>query len=269
MLLHNSAMPKEALPARDKPFVTVASVVHALNILRLLTRAPAPQGVSAIARELGISPSSCFNLLKTLCSEGVVEFDPAAKSYRLGAAVSEFAAAGSADAAPALALARPRLMAMAAEYRLASGLWRVSAAGRLVLTDFVDSEMATRIHMNVGQRLPSFIGAMGRCVAAHTAFAGSELKDAFAQLRWARPPTLDRYRKEVARVKSQGWALDDGDFMRGVSTVAAPVLDRGGAVRYCIANTFFQGEHDAAGTARIGAATAACAREVAQLLYKD
>lgn len=248
----------------EKPFVKVTSVVHGLNILRLLARTPAPLGVTAISRALSISPSSCFNLLKTLCAEGVAEFEPAARTYHLGAGVSDLAGGGRADAVPAQV--RPRLAAMAAEYRFASGLWRVSA-GRLVLVDFVDSEMATRIHMNVGQRLPMLIGAMGRCVAAHTALTGSQLDDAFNKLRWARAPGRERYRREVGHARRHGWALDDGDFMRGVCTIAAPVLDRTETARYCIANTFFQGEHDAALIARMGAMTAQCASEVSALIY--
>lgn len=248
----------------EKPFVRVASVVHALNILRLLARAPTPMGVTAISRALAISPSSCFNLLKTLCSEGVAEFDPTARTYQLGAGVSDLASGGRTDDVPALV--RPRLEALAAEYRFASGLWRV-AAGRLVLVDFIDSEMATRIHMSVGQRLPILIGAMGRCVAAHADFTASELDDAFTKLRWARAPGRERYRREVAHAWRHGWALDEGDFMRGICTIASPVLDRSGGVRYCIANTFFHGEHDAGVMAHIGARTAQCASEVSALVF--
>ena len=247
------------MPKPEKSFVKVNSVVHALNILRLLARTPAPLGVTAISRAVSVSPSSCFNLLKTLCAEGMAEFDPASRTYCLGAAVNEFAGGGRADAVPALV--HPRLAAMAGEYHFASGLWRVSGE-RLVLVDFVGSEMATRIHMSVGQRLPILVGAMGRCVAAHTQLTSAQLDEAFTRLRWARAPGSERYRKEVGHVRRHGWAIDDGDFMRGVCTVAAPVLDGAGAVRYCIANTFFSGEHDAAVIARIGAMTAGCARDI-------
>ena len=49
--------------------MTVGSVVQALAILRHLSEASKPLGVTAVARALGISPSSCFNLLKTLVAE--------------------------------------------------------------------------------------------------------------------------------------------------------------------------------------------------------
>jgi DNA-binding IclR family transcriptional regulator len=249
----------------DKPFVSVPAAVHTLNILRLLAKADTPVGVTAVARAVGVSPSSCYNLLKTLCAQGVAEFDAEDKSYRLGAGINELVREGRVD--PAQALLRPRLAAMAGQYRFASGLWRVSATGRLVLLDFADSELATRIHMNIGQRLPAYIGAMGRCVAAYASGTDEELATAFNSLRWARAPAPERYRKEVSRVRRQGWAVDDGDFMRGICTVAAPVLDERDGVRYCIANTFFQGEHDPEGIAQIGVATAECALEASRTLF--
>ena len=250
----------------QKPFVRVPAAVHALNILRLLARADTPLGVTSVARAVGISPSSCFNLLKTLCAESVAEFDPLDKTYRIGGGVYELVSQGGGDQAQALV--RPRLLAMAGKFRFASGLWRVSATGRLVLLDFADSELAMRIHMSVGQRLPLFIGAMGRCVAAYADMPANALAVAFATLRWARAPAPERYLREVARARRQGWAVDDGDFMRGICTVAAPVLDTISCVRYCIANTFFQGEYDSEGVARIGAATAHCASEVSSLLFQ-
>jgi len=249
----------------DKAFVTVPAAVHTLNILRLLARAPESIGVTSIARAVGVSPSSCYNLLKTLCAQGVAEFDQDDKSYRLGTGVNDLVRQGGLD--PAQALLRPRLLAMAAQYRFASGLWRVSATGRLVLLDFADSELAMRIHMSVGQRLPVYIGAMGRCVAAYAGVPADELAAALGTLRWARAPAPERYMREVSRARRQGWAVDDGDFMRGICTVASPVLDAVDGVRYCIANTFFQGEYDTEGIARIGAATAQCAREASSSLF--
>lgn len=246
----------------------VGSVVQALNLLRYLADAPRPMGVNGIARQLGISQSSCFNLLKTLAAEGFADFDPATKHYSLGAAMSQLTRkAQGADAA--IRLMRPRLEDIAGEFHIASGLWRVSPAGRLVLVDFVASELATRIHMTVGQRLPMFIGAMGRCVAAYADITRDELKRAYGELQWARAPGFDRYCREAEQVHRQGWATDDGDFIRGIQTIAAPIVDHRSNVRFCIANTLFQEQHDAATVKRIMGATAVCARQASETLFGE
>lgn len=66
----------------------VGSVVQALSVLRHIARTREPQGVTAIARALGLNPSSTFNILRTLVAEGFVERDDATKTYILGAAPS-------------------------------------------------------------------------------------------------------------------------------------------------------------------------------------
>ncbi len=239
--------------------VMVPAVVQAIRILRHLARSGLPLGVTPIARELGISPSSCFNLLKTLTAEGLVEFDTEDKRYRLGAGLNDIAR----PADRLVERIRPKLEALAAGHAMASGLWSVTD-GRLVLVAFADSELATRIHMTVGQRLPMFIGAMGRCLAAQQNLSAAQAAEAIEPLRWARRPTPERYRREVLQAQRRGWAMDDGDFMAGVTTIAAPIVDGSNTVRYCIANTLFQGQASEQEIQAIGEETARCAIELSE-----
>src|SRR5215203_5777 len=73
--------------AASPPSITrnqVGSVVQAVTILRHLGALAEGAGVTAIARATGIGPSSCFNVLRTLLAEDLVNFDPATKYYTLG-----------------------------------------------------------------------------------------------------------------------------------------------------------------------------------------
>src|SRR3546814_3292924 len=63
----------------------VRSVSQGFAILRLLAAAGALT-LSAIGRAVGLSPSSCLNLLKTRVGEGAVERDARTKQYRLASA---------------------------------------------------------------------------------------------------------------------------------------------------------------------------------------
>jgi DNA-binding IclR family transcriptional regulator len=246
--------------------MTVRSVVQALRIVRHMIDAAQPLGVTAIARQLGLSPSSCFNLLRTLVAEEFLRFDATAKTYSLGPALMRMAQrAQSVDSA--LALARPQLEAFAARYGVASGLWRLSASQRLVLVAVADSDNATRIHMTVGQRLPMLIGAIGRCVAAHADLPDDVLASGFTALRWQNAPTFARYKREVAQARKSGWSVDDGDYMRGVTTIAAPVLDADGAVAFCLANTLFRGQHGERVVTQMCKETAAVARALSDRLF--
>lgn len=240
----------------------VGSVVQALKILRHLSELRQPQGVTAVSRQLGISPSSCFNLLRTLAGEQFVTFDATRKTYAVGPELARLARLGEGDD-PLVGAALPRMQELASRFRSASGLWRLAERRRLVLVASADSDLATRLHMTLGQRLPMLIGAMGRCVAAHSGLGAAQLKEGFAQLRWERPPSFARYGREVRAARSAGWAIDDGDFMRGLTTVAAPVLDGRGVVRYCVANTVFQGQLDKGEVLELATLTARLAGDLA------
>src|SRR5690348_9907319 len=75
-------MIRTAAPVRVRE---VPAVTRAVAILRLLGRSEQSLGVNAIARALGLIPSTCLHILRALAAEGLVAFDPATKRYRLDA----------------------------------------------------------------------------------------------------------------------------------------------------------------------------------------
>src|SRR5690349_9503958 len=62
----------------------VPAVSRAAAILRLLGRSSEPLGVQTIARTLGIVPSTCLHILRTLTAEELASVDPDSKQYSLG-----------------------------------------------------------------------------------------------------------------------------------------------------------------------------------------
>lgn len=243
----------------------VGSVAAASRILRLLASEPNPLGVNAIARRLELSPSSCFNILKTLVAEEFVEIDDQAKTYSLGVA-PVYLARRMLNADLAMQMATPHLQQMAADYRCVSTLWRLTQTDRLVLIGLFDSREVINIHIEVGQRLPALTGAMGRCIAANRKYSAAELKAAFDRLPWQSAPNFDIYLAEVAAAGRRGWALDVDNFVRGVTTIAAPILDRGGAARYCISNILFSSQPELADAEELGTRVARVAAEIARAL---
>ena len=63
------------------------AITRAAAILRLLGKSDAPLGVNAIARELGLVPSTCLYVLRALAEEELVAFDADTKRYALEAGV--------------------------------------------------------------------------------------------------------------------------------------------------------------------------------------
>lgn len=241
------------------------AVSAAVAILRHLAAQSAPVGVSAIARAVGLSPSSCFNIVRTLVSESFVDFDDRTKGYSLG--LGSIALARKAlDPTQAMEVARPALEDLASRFDVTSSLWRLSRNDRLVLIGFAESPATTRVHLTIGQRLPKYLGAMGRAVAAKSSASRAELAKSYGDLRWHRDPTLEVYLADVEAVRARGWAMDVDTFMQGVTTIAAPVVDGTGAVRFCVSSTIFSGQNDAA-LSTIGNATLDAADALARRLF--
>lgn len=220
--------------------MAVGSVVNALAILRHLAAGEA-QGVNAIARAVTISPSTCFNILKTLVAEDFVEFDPVAKLYTVGAEPARLFGGET----PLLAWRQwvvDALGGFAHEFSLTCGLWRM-VANRVVLTNAVEGAHATRIHLVAGQRLPAHLGAMGRCIAAAQQLDREAVRQRIEKLRWAEAPSVDAFLADMEASRERGWAIDDGNYLKGVTTIAAVIRATRGDVRACMTATMFSGQH--------------------------
>jgi DNA-binding IclR family transcriptional regulator len=234
----------EKLPA------DVGAVVHAMRILRYLSRATGRVGVATVSRSTHISPSTCFNILRTLVRGGFVAFASDDKTYSLGLGIAEISA-GLVGVSHA-ELLRPELTRLALNHDMLIVLWRITEDDRLVMIDRAYSERAVRVEMPPGLRLPSLVGAVGRCVAATLDLPANELRRRFAALRWQDAPTFEAYQADVARAAEQGWAIDDGRLYRGLQMVAAIVRDQNRQPRLGISGITITGQHDPAMLAVLG-----------------
>src|SRR3546814_6708320 len=109
---------------------------------------------------------------------------------------------------------------------------------------------------------------MGRCIAARQHLGREDLRRNIEELRWQSPPALDDYARSVADA-GRGWAIDEGNYIKGVTTIAAAIADRQEIVRYCITSILFDGQLAGADLARIGQRTADLAREAARRLFGE
>ena len=228
----------------------VGAVVNALRILQLLSGSTVPLGVAAVARGTGISTSTCFNILRTLARARFVSFHQLDKTYMLGLAMAELAA-GMVGVSHA-ELIRPELERLALNYETLVLLWRVTDDNHLVLIDRAHSQAAIRVEIGIGYRLPLLAGAIGRCAAAALRLPQAELRRRFAGLRWQAPPTFATYQAEVAQASGRGWALDDGQLYRGLTTVASVIVDDRGRPRFGASGVSISGQQTQDQLERLG-----------------
>jgi len=228
----------------------VKPVSNAFSIVRFLTGSHASATVTQIARQLSLNPSTCFNILRTLVWEGLVDFDERTKSYSVGVGLVQLAQ-GAVSESSRIAAVKPRMHEIANRYRVTLLLWRRLGTDRMVLVLVENSSADMQIHVRIGQRLPFLLGATGRAVAAHLGLTKQQLKEKFRTLRWSRRVAFEEYWRDVQAAAAQGWAVDNENFASGVTTVAAPVFDRHGEVSHSIVAIMFRGQHDPSAVKRI------------------
>ncbi|MCD0502292.1 IclR family transcriptional regulator [Bordetella petrii] len=212
--------------ATEPPEKLVGALVGGLRVLRYLSALPPPGGVGVtrVARDLQLNSSTCYNFLKTLVYEGLVTFDETTKTYAIGLGVVELAK-GVLEQGSYVRLIHPHLEDIARIHRVTATLWQRTTNERVVLVDRADNDNSVRVHMSVGQRLPMYIAALGRCMAANSGLQPDQLRQRFDALRWDDKPPFDEYLAGVQEARNQGYATDPGRYVKGVSTASAAVLD--------------------------------------------
>lgn len=246
------------------PGTYVGAVGNTLHIMRHLAHAAQPQGAAQIARETRINTSTCFNILRTLVAEGVMEFTEATKTYRLSMGILEFAL--PVLGTNPLDLIRPDLARISREHDILIALWQITAHERMVLVDRVVESRIVHIDIHIGSRLPSFIGAVGRCVAASRDLSAHELERKYQELRWANPPGFDAYLTDVQQTGKLGYAFDHSNLYNVIDIVGSVVCDASGDARFGVSAIGIAGQKSDEELCRIGEALKAASDRIAMNL---
>ncbi|MCA0946647.1 IclR family transcriptional regulator [Salipiger pacificus] len=205
----------------------VPAVTRAIAILRFLGRSPEPVGVNPIARELGLIPSTCLHILRVLQDEGLVDFDSATKRYSIGIGILPLARAAL-QRNSFSALVQPRLSALSQEFGVTGIATQLAEPSQMVVVALSQSSMPFRLQVDLGSRFPALISATGRLFAAHAEMPEDRLREKFSRLVWDHPPSFEDWRAQVAEAKAQGFAVDQGLYISGVTVVAVPVFGADG-----------------------------------------
>jgi len=203
------------------------AIARAAAILRLLGKSDTPLGVQAIARELGLVPSTCLYVLRALAEEELIAFDPDTKRYALDAGVLTLARQWlRRNQFPDLV--QPVLDRIAGDFGVTMLGVQIVGLDHIIAVAVSRSGNNIQLSTQVGSRFPALISATGRCIAAFGDYPEADLARRFRALRWDEPPSFDAWRAQVAETRAQGFAVDDGNYIAGVAVLAAPVWKASG-----------------------------------------
>jgi DNA-binding IclR family transcriptional regulator len=212
------------------------AISRAAAVLRLLGRSDAPLGVQSVARELGLVPSTCLHVLRALVAEELVSFDADTKHYALEAGVLTLARHWLRrnrfnD------LAQPVLDQISQAFDVTLLGVHIVGLDHIIVVSISQSGQNFQLSTQIGSRFPALISATGRCIAAFADHSATELEERFRTLRWDEPPTFAEWQAQVRQTRVQGFAVDEGNYISGVTVVAAPVWRARGKLSHALVAT--------------------------------
>lgn len=214
------------------PHAPVGLAQTVLRTLALFTPTVSDRGVTEIARILGCYKSRAHRALSLLEQERFLQRQTRSGRYALGPRAYELGRAAAAQFSLA-EVSRPILEAVTKELRGAAVLRTLVAGGEIITVELCESPEAIKVSHQQGVRAPFNFGATGKVLCA--ALPEPELAELIQQHGLPRftPKTIcdpERFRRELDTVRRRGYAFSDGEALRGVRGVAAPVFRAGGEV---------------------------------------
>lgn len=201
------------------------SVDRAIDLLFHLHGERRAQGVSDIARALALPKSTVHRLLQALVRRGLVERDAAGR-YAPGTQLIALGL-GAQERDPVVVAARAVLEEEAAALGETVFL-TAPRGGAMVVVDKAEGAGFLRAAPRLGEAVPLHATAVGKLAFA---FAPERFPLEGLRLERFTDRTVGDRSKlsaEVERVRRQGFAVNRGEWIDGLSVVAAPVLLDGG-----------------------------------------
>ena len=215
------------MSARGPDFVQ--SLERGLAVIRAFDATHSALTLSEVAAATGVTRAAARRFLLTLAELGYVRSD--GRYFSLTARVLELGYAYlSSLTLPEVA--EPHLEALVAQVNESSSM-SVLDGTDIVYVARVPVSRIMRVAISVGTRFPAYATSMGRVLLA--SLPDGELDKLLAEVKLERLTgrTVESsavLRTELARVRSQGWALVNQELEEGLRAIAAPVRDQTGAV---------------------------------------
>lgn len=239
------------------------AIARAAAILRLLGKSETPLGVNAIARELGLVPSTCLYVLRALAQEELVAFDPDTKRYALDAGVLTLAR-GWLKRDRFADLVQPMLDRLAREHGVTTLGVRISGIEHIVVVAAAQGGANIQIAAQVGSRFPALLSATGRCIAAFGMYPQAQLEAKFRTLRWDNPPSFEEWQAQVEATRIQRYGVDESNYIAGVTVVAAPVWQAPGRPSHALVGIGLANSLSGEAIEALGKALVASARTMSE-----
>jgi DNA-binding IclR family transcriptional regulator len=203
---------------------SVKSVVKVLDILEHLGAARSAVSVSDLARDIGLNVSTAFRLLQTLTARGYVEQERSNRGYQLGPRVFQMGSTYL-QGNDLASIARPHLEALRDEVGETAYLV-VFSQGEIIQLCKADGKQLVSAMVRPMVREPAYCTATGKVLLSVLSPDEFDKYMESVSLQAFTPQTITTktaLRKDIAKVREKGFALDIEEFVPNLCCVAIPV----------------------------------------------
>lgn len=204
------------------------------SILELLAQSGQELGPTEIAKALDLNKTTIYRLLKTMVERGYAVKSKGG-TYTIGPKLTEIASYNI-NRLELQTEAKPYLSMLYTELGLSVHLGVLDGTD-IVYIEKMDLYPTSPSFAQVGYRSPAYCSSIGKCLLA--SLSGDALDEALYSYHFVQhtPNTitnLQEFKKVLRKVRTQGWAIDNEEYLLGNRCVGAPVYDYRGDAIACI-----------------------------------
>ena len=227
--------------SRKTPWAISTTLERACELLKLFTPKKPRWTISELARYLNVPKSGVFRLVKTFERKHFLRCHDGTYEYELGSEIWELTGAVFGAPKRLVERASPYLIELNRITGLLVSL-RILEDDRMVILDRVEGHDPVKVNFPVGTHQPCNHGAPGKLLLAYRYPTDKQFREFFltAKIDKLTERTLTDQRQlqdELNKIRRVGYAVSDGEAIRGTIGLAAPVWSSAGRVEAALALT--------------------------------
>ena len=212
----------------------LSSIEKAIKVLSLFSIYRMRIGIEEMAQELGFPKPTIYRLVRILIKNGFMEKDPRQAHYCLGSRLLQMGHIVM-HQKPLTDVALP-IMQKLTDLTLESASLDVIEGQGVLSLRVIEGPHPIRMNFREGSKMPFHGGAPSKLLMA---YLSSEEQDRIIQRGLERftDGTITvpvKLKKELAKIRDNGYAYSDQELQLGVRSIAAPIRDYTGNVIGCI-----------------------------------
>ncbi|MBU3916325.1 IclR family transcriptional regulator [bacterium] len=206
--------------------MTIQSVQRALEILSLFSVSNPQLGIADISRGMGLAKPTVHGLVQTLVEQRFLQKNPETRKYSLGFKIYELGTYLSSTLRINQAGTEiVRRLAQKNSNWARIGIWDNNSV--LVTLNYFPNIDYLQFQQ-LGPRVPAYCSALGKAILF--SLPETELNEYLSQIvlnAYTEHTITDKkkLKKEIQKMRSQGFAAESEEYMLGLSCISCPVFD--------------------------------------------